>query len=135
MGAQKPPILAPSRKRLWKLFPWTYRPMHDFVEPQRFILSAETKKSVYIWVLGCAVAQNVILTTFFRRALAPLKMLQKMVLRGPRLRHDIISWGQSLTIFPNLAILRDFLTSFSRLWFFRVLFDTFWPFLVKNSNY
>ena len=117
MGAQKPPFLAPSRKRLWKLFPWTYRPMHDFGEPQRFILSAQTKKSVYIWVLGSAVAKNVILTTFFRSALAPSKRLQNSVLMVPSIRHDIVSWGQSLRIFPNLAILRDFLASFSRLWF------------------
>ena len=64
-----------------------------------------------------------------------LKMLQKMVLRGPSLRHDIVMWGQSLRIFPNLAILSDFLASFSRLWFFMVILGTFWPFLVTNSKY
>ena len=75
-----------------------------------------------------------IFTPLFRSALAASKMLRNSILRGLSTHHNIVRWGQSLRIFPNLAILRDFLASFSRLCFFRVIFGTFWPFLVTNSN-
>ena len=83
---------------------------------------------------GLTIAKNVIFTPFFRRALAPSKWLQNLILRVPSIRHNIVSWGQRLRIFPNLAILRDFLTSFSRSWFFRVIFGTFWLIFLEKFD-